>query len=1104
MERVLETSVQWSSWLSQLGWLVLIQSTIVLPTGLVLAKVFAHRGSAIESVILRATLVLTVVCPVLSLAIRGSDWRLEIIDLPSAYAAIDVLEKTDEPVLKVPEPIVLNPPKIETSVSAETLDPVIISRQSADHDQQLPEPAPWATADQDRHLAAALPTDAESIAANRVGTNSTRRVSVAGWLYIVLSAFWVLVALVMVLRLGRGLVAQKALLRHTYPLNVQDKSIVKEISDQFQIRLPIVRRHPALAGPCLVGLSSPWILLPSENTDSGAMRRILLHEICHLKRGDLWWNLGQRVALSLLFFQPLLWRLIQRLEATAENVCDDFVLQGDGDRASYAAQLFELAASNVTEAWGPSIAFLGVKRTLLKGRIERILNANRILHRGLSPLGWTLIGLIILPVGLLSATMQGSNYTAQSGELVAKESSQAAIVEDEQMIVIAGRVIDPSGQPAGGANVVVRLRYRYAFQWPSTLGLNQLDLASTTSATDGSFQLSFPQSELVASGMGGIEKSQNYVVIASKPGFGVSWKSADEFPSASADNPGHFAGVDLALAPDETKLLITVKDSDGRPVVDATLFSEGIHQIKPVHVSGMFKTWTNWEQSQGKFQSSLLGWSQEFGQTDANGQLCINEIGDDRLVHLVIRHPEYATERFRQATVVVSAAKNQETTSVPDATSMIFGAESTIELQPDIDIQGVVVDRKTKEPVAGVLLVSRELAGQFRQWNTHVQAISDDQGRFLMSGMGRGAGNVIVAIPKDGLPYFMKQIRLPDSSNVEAQPITIELDRGIMIQGRVTELETGNPIRDASVHYLGYASNQHFADLPSFRNEIPNDVSNRYVTNADGDFQVIGLPGLGVVGLSAVGNHSFYPKGQGINSLDARLRTPGSRKVWDFNLYIGQSKHTDLPKFLTAVKTVEIGDQENMATVDFSITREGTRSFLIRDSDGNPLINTVAFGLRSRHGEHVSVTEPQATITGLLAGESRLVRIEHPASGLARIVEMSAAPDGGQPGALDIVTLVPQSKVSGQLVDEQGNPIAKVQIMVQWGDQSLNNPTTDAEGKFEFSAPMGTKYRISWKSDHGIANISNGLEVFGSERIELGKLVANRKNVVEPKRAPLK
>ncbi|MFH1882826.1 MAG: M56 family metallopeptidase [Planctomycetota bacterium] len=62
--------------------------------------------------------------------------------------------------------------------------------------------------------------------------------------------------------------------------------------------------------PAVCGLFRPVILVPQNLTSSlssSQLRAVLLHELAHIRRGDLWVNLAQTVLQIIYFYNPLLW-----------------------------------------------------------------------------------------------------------------------------------------------------------------------------------------------------------------------------------------------------------------------------------------------------------------------------------------------------------------------------------------------------------------------------------------------------------------------------------------------------------------------------------------------------------------------------------------------------------------------------------------------------------------------------------------------------------------------------------------------------------------------------------------------------------------------------
>jgi hypothetical protein len=144
------------------------------------------------------------------------------------------------------------------------------------------------------------------------------------------------------------------------------------------VRPPAVLLSPIVAAPALVGVWSPAILLPGEGTAGSGnegLEAVLLHELAHLKRGDVLWNWLGHLACAVGFFQPLLWTLARRLEDAGDLACDDYVVHFGGHGRPYARELFRWATLS-RGGWREAVAGAGVVRfrSSLGRRIVRILD----------------------------------------------------------------------------------------------------------------------------------------------------------------------------------------------------------------------------------------------------------------------------------------------------------------------------------------------------------------------------------------------------------------------------------------------------------------------------------------------------------------------------------------------------------------------------------------------------------------------------------------------------------------------------------------------------------------------------------------------------------
>lgn len=137
-----------------------------------------------------------------------------------------------------------------------------------------------------------------------------------------------------------------------------------------------VLEAPAGSMPMTCGLFRPAIFLPADAGDWSAERRrmVLLHELAHVRRGDMGAHLVARLALALHWWNPLAWLAWREFLKERERAADDLVLLA-GERASaYADLLLEVATamqSKPSEAWA---AVAMARRSQLEGRLVAILD----------------------------------------------------------------------------------------------------------------------------------------------------------------------------------------------------------------------------------------------------------------------------------------------------------------------------------------------------------------------------------------------------------------------------------------------------------------------------------------------------------------------------------------------------------------------------------------------------------------------------------------------------------------------------------------------------------------------------------------------------------
>jgi beta-lactamase regulating signal transducer with metallopeptidase domain len=144
-------------------------------------------------------------------------------------------------------------------------------------------------------------------------------------------------------------------------------------------REPVVLTTPLVASPALCGLIRPHLLFPPglvEKLGPDELRLVVLHELGHLRRHDLWSQAALQVAVIVHWFNPVVWLAVRLARLDCELACDEFVLKREpvGKTDDYGRTLLKVLGAVRGETRLP--ATLGIvesKRQFLT-RITMITN----------------------------------------------------------------------------------------------------------------------------------------------------------------------------------------------------------------------------------------------------------------------------------------------------------------------------------------------------------------------------------------------------------------------------------------------------------------------------------------------------------------------------------------------------------------------------------------------------------------------------------------------------------------------------------------------------------------------------------------------------------
>ena len=129
--------------------------------------------------------------------------------------------------------------------------------------------------------------------------------------------------------------------------------------------------------PSATGLFRRTVLLPDEAAGwTLAQRRlVLLHELGHFRRGDLWTHALGQIACAVHWFNPFVWMLHRHLALEREFACDALVVSRGAEPHDYATLLWKMgvAAQSPRPGSAACLAMAAPGRGKLEQRVRRIL-----------------------------------------------------------------------------------------------------------------------------------------------------------------------------------------------------------------------------------------------------------------------------------------------------------------------------------------------------------------------------------------------------------------------------------------------------------------------------------------------------------------------------------------------------------------------------------------------------------------------------------------------------------------------------------------------------------------------------------------------------------
>jgi RNA polymerase sigma factor (sigma-70 family) len=552
-------------------------------------------------------------------------------------------------------------------------------------------------------------------------------------------------------------------------------------------------------------------------------------------------------------------------------------------------------------------------------------------------------------------------------------------------IEVHGRVLGPDGQALAGARVYVS---SYTEQDRSEPAIRAI------SGPDGRFRFSAERSE--------VDRGETVVAVAD--GCGPDWTEL-----GALDKDGRLPP--LRLVKDDVPLAGRVLDLEARPIRNTTIRVVRVRKmpgedltpwVKDV-VAEAPKSLLNINKARKllEYERILKGvWGvrgvPHSVKTDAAGRFRLSGFGRERLVELTIEGPALETRR------VVVLTRSETPKGLPPFT---YGARFDHLAAAPKPITGTVRDKVTGKPVSGAQVACVFISPEGVATDlvpSPIKTTTDAQGRYRLSGvpkakryhMGAGGGT-----------YFYTPQEVRDTPGREPITADFELERGILVRGRLTDKTTGKPVR-GHIFYTPLSENANLKKYPGFAAISVNAAD----TEKDGSFTVAVVPGPGLICARSLEDRFLRAD---VSKFSDKL--PTLLTVSTFHAIVPLDASEKNPKSLSCAIALDPGQ-----------TLSGT----VHGPDGKPLDGVVAAGLTAAFSptdgspSRRKLTDGAFTVLAASPRQPRTVVFWHEEKKLARAVLLK-----GNERAPLTVRLEPLAAVRGRLVDGGGQPQpgAKVQ-----------------------------------------------------------------------------
>jgi RNA polymerase sigma factor (sigma-70 family) len=628
-----------------------------------------------------------------------------------------------------------------------------------------------------------------------------------------------------------------------------------------------------------------------------------------------------------------------------------------------------------------------------------------------------------------------------------KEVAAPAAPAGGDALAVRGRVLDPDGKPVAGAKLYLH---------DSKLGDRDY-LVRATSGEDGRF-------EFTAARPAGR-------VMAVAGGFGCAWAPVGETDGGRE--------LTLRLVKD-VPVSGRVLDREGRPVAGARVRVAELAAYPGEDLAKMIEHFSNrgWPGDSEKSWDGPLPGQPRVWTTAADGRFRLAGLGRERTVRLFVEGPGI---QYTAVTVMTRAA-DPVTGPRGDRQSKVYGAAFDYLAAPSRTIRGVVRDKVTGKPVAGVT---------FWSYLTSHRPQTDAEGRYEMLGCPKSEAYALYLEPPDGR-HFRIQVRVRDTLGLEPLTADVDLPSGVLVQGRVLARASGKPVPGVRIAYYAVFPNPKVGRLDDYHEYEGLSIA---TSGADGSYAITVFPGPGVLTAAAQPPSAYRPalvtpeevadflpdRPKDLRLSQDILVVHGSGSLANARHWmIGQAQYN-------ALALIKPEETDRTLVRDLELLPALTRKGTVVGPDGRPLPDVTMIGLHNTP-EETTLKSATFTVLDLHPARTRELFFYHKGKNLGRFLKLK----GDDSEALK-VELQPCGSAEGRVVDREGKPVKGLYFSVCRGINPNGgcrvDVTTGPDGRFRAGGLVpGQKYCLRRPHEANVIDPASFREftLKPGEKVELG------------------